>query len=78
MNCPLLSIPIHSTPEDRKCVEAACAWWIAGEKSPGSCAIPRLAHYAAGQLKTERELANSIIETGKTIAAALQEVADSK
>jgi hypothetical protein len=45
--CPL---PRTSEDQDVHCIEEFCAWWIQGEKHPGSCAVTRIAQYLAGIL----------------------------
>jgi hypothetical protein len=61
---------------EAKCIEDACAWWIVGEKRPGGCCIPRIAHYLAALVKEAGLLTAAVTRTGEQVEDAAVSVRD--
>jgi len=67
MLCPIINIGRKEGDPAIPCIETECAWWIEGKNHAGTCAITRLAHYAAGVLKTQGKIPESLDQVSNVV-----------
>ena len=78
MICPMVATKDDRGANAPHCVEDKCAWWIQGKDRAGGCSIPRISHYLAALLETQRDMTRSLDKVAGGlggVATMIEEVA---